>query len=141
MNQDILAMQTKMSKSKPGSAIVVNDSPDEIRKKIRKATCPPNTDYTQNPILNWMKYLVFYDPGMAIEIPRKIEHGGPVFCFSYEDVEAFYLAGELHPMDLKNFLADWLIKKLEPIRTAFEEPKLKAALERVEAVLAQQKKK
>ncbi len=39
---------------------------------------------------------------------------------------------KLHPQDLKTALAEWLINKLEPVRTYFEDPQRKAALEEIE---------
>ena len=49
----------KMSKSKPNSAIFVHDSPDEIREKIKKAYGPPK-ETEMNPLINWVKTLVFW---------------------------------------------------------------------------------
>lgn len=51
---------------------------------------------------------------------------------SYEDLEKAYASKDLHPMDLKNAVADWLIKTLEPAQKYFEDPKRKAALEEIE---------
>jgi tyrosyl-tRNA synthetase len=40
----------KMSKSAKTSALFVHDSPDDIRQKVRKAFCPPDSAQS-NPIL------------------------------------------------------------------------------------------
>src|SRR5258708_14186753 len=45
-----LRTQMKMSKSKPDSAVLFHDSPDDIRNKIRKSFCPPDADF--NPVLH-----------------------------------------------------------------------------------------
>jgi tyrosyl-tRNA synthetase len=118
----------KMSKSKPGSAIFVHDTPDEIRDKIKKAYGPPK-DVEFNPLLNWVKTLVFWgeETGeFTIERPEKF--GGNVTYSKYTDVVADYATGSLFPLDLKNSLADWLIKKLEPAREHFEISKHKESL-------------
>ena len=54
-----VAIDLKMSKSKPGSAIFVHDTPDEIRNKIRKAYGPPK-QIEYNPLINWVETLVFW---------------------------------------------------------------------------------
>jgi tyrosyl-tRNA synthetase len=48
---------------------------------------------------------------------------------SYEELEAAYTKKELHPMDLKTAVADWLIKTLQPVQKHFEDPGRKTALE------------
>lgn len=107
----------KMSKSKPNSAVFIHDTPDEIRKKIRKAFCPPEVDY--NPVLDWVEHLVFHND-MQFFVARKEENGGDVTYTTFEDVKAAYTSGALHPGDLKNAAAEALIKIMEPIRNAFE---------------------
>lgn len=50
--------ELKMSKSIPGSAIFVHDSPEEIKEKIKKAFCPAKeTEF--NPIWEILEYLIF----------------------------------------------------------------------------------
>lgn len=116
---EIRAMKTamKMSKSKPQSAVFIHDTPDEIRKKIRKAFCPPETDF--NPVLDWVENLVFHND-MPFHVARTPENGGDVTFDTFEALQAAYASGKLHPGDLKNACAEALIKLLEPVRTAFE---------------------
>ena len=129
----------KMSKSKPDSAIFIHDEPDEIKKKIINAYCPEG-EVEFNPILDWTKHLIFYPSALpdqvlevqVLEVQRKPEYGGSVVYSSYEDLEKDYAEKKLHPMDLKNAVAEWLIAKLEPARKYFEDPKRKAALEEIE---------
>ena len=40
----------------------------------------------------------------------------------------------IHPMDLKNAVGQWLIKTLEPARKYFEDPKRKQALEEIQSL-------
>lgn len=119
----------KMSKSKPNSAVFIHDSPDEIRAKIKAAYGPPK-DTQFNPLLNWVKTLVFWgeDAGQ-FEILRKTEHGGNLNYKNYTQLEADYASGALFPLDLKNGLSDWLIAKLEPARKYFEQSEPKEGLE------------
>ena len=125
----------KMSKSKPNSAIFVHDTPEEIRNKIKKAYGPPKvTEF--NPLLNWVKTLIFWgeETGeFTIERPEKF--GGNKNYTRYTDVVTDYASGELFPLDLKNSLAEWIIKKLEPARTYFEQTTMKENLERMKKLL------
>jgi len=132
----------KMSKSKPNSAIFIHDSPDEIRNKIKKAYGPPKvTEY--NPLLNWVKTMVFWgeetgepacrQAGFTIERPEKF--GGNVTYTNYADIVADYASEKLFPLDLKNALAEWIIKKLEPARKHFEDPKMAGNLARMRELL------
>lgn len=133
----------KMSKSKPDTAVFITDSPDEIKRKVNNAYCPEG-EVEYNPILDWTKHLIFYlaSQGQTFQgvsfkdtpfvVERKTEYGGDSNYISYEDLEKDYAEKKLHPMDLKNAVAEWLIAKLEPARKYFEEPKRKAALEEIE---------
>ncbi len=126
----------KMSKSKPNSAIFVHDTPDEIREKIKKAYGPPK-EVKFNPLLNWVKTIVFWgeeEGNFVIERPEKF--GGNKNYSRYSEVVNDYASGELFPLDLKNSLAEWIIKKLEPARAHFEIPKNKEALEKMKTLLS-----
>lgn len=125
----------KMSKSKPNSAIFVHDTPDEIRNKIKKAYGPPK-EVEFNPLLNWVKTLVFWgeeEGEFTVERPEKF--GGNKTYTKYTDVVNDYALGELFPLDLKNSLAEWIIKKLEPARKHFESPEMAKNLERMKKLL------
>lgn len=128
-----LITSLKMSKSKPNSAIFITDSHEEIRQKIQAAYCPEGV-VEFNPILDWAKYLVFYNDGSALTINRKAEHGGDKTYNSYQGLEEDYLAKSLHPMDLKIAVAEWITAKLEPARKYFEDPKRQAALAEIQSL-------
>jgi tyrosyl-tRNA synthetase len=117
----------KMSKSKPRSAVFVHDSPDEIRKKIRGAFCPPG-EVELNPVLDWIEQLCFGLGDTELQVPRSPENGGPVRFAAAPEVREAYASGALHPMDAKAALADRLIARLEPARKLFAEPERAAAL-------------
>jgi tyrosyl-tRNA synthetase len=124
--------QMKMSKSKRQSAIFIHDTPDEIRKKIGKAFCPPEVDF--NPILDWTEYLVFRND-QILHVKRTLENGGDVTFDTFDDLKAAYAGGKLHSMDLKNALAQALIDLLEPVRKHFEQPEIKAMWDELKTML------
>ncbi len=116
---DELLIDIKMSKSKPETAIFVHDSPSDIRRKIRKAYCPPR-QIEYNPVIDINKYLLFSQPGFKLYIDRPEKYGGSVVVEEYSELERMYANGELHPLDLKNATAEALIKYLEPVRRKIE---------------------
>ncbi len=134
-DRDQVAEAMKMSKSKPDSAVFIHDSPEEIRRKVNNAFAPEG-EVAYNPILDWTKYLIFYDPDSKLEIKRPEKFGGDITYTSYKELEKDYLEKKLHPMDLKMAVAEWLIQKLEPARKYFEDPKRKTALEEIEKLAA-----
>jgi tyrosyl-tRNA synthetase len=127
----------KMSKSKPNSAIFVHDTPEEIREKIKKAYGPPK-EIEFNPLLNWVKTLVFWgeDTG-EFKIERSDKFGGNITYTKYTDVVADYASEKLFPLDLKNALAEWIIVKLEPARKYFEIPEHQEALTKMKKLSGQ----
>ncbi|MAG38560.1 tyrosine--tRNA ligase [Candidatus Woesearchaeota archaeon] len=112
------AIDLKMSKSKPNSAIFMTDSKDEIVKKINKAFCLEKQLF-ENPILEYNKYLIF-EKNKSIKIERPKKFGGDLEIGSYEELEKIYSKGELHPMDLKKTTAHYIDLLVEPVRKHFE---------------------
>ena len=100
----------KMSSSKD-NFIGVDDDPDTIRSKIRKAYCPIGI-VEGNPILEMARYFLEYP--ITVERPEKF--GGDIYVENYETLERLYREKEIHPMDLKNTVAEEIIRILEPIR-------------------------
>ncbi len=111
-------IEAKMSKSKEGSAIFVEDSEENIRKKMKKAYCPPEAQ--GNPVLQIVKHIIFAYYTKKFTVPRDEKWGGDMYFDSYESLEKAYLKGELHPMDLKNAVAEELIRILKPVREYVE---------------------
>jgi tyrosyl-tRNA synthetase len=123
----------KMSKSDKNSAIFVHDTPDEIRTKVRKAFCPPDSTLL-NPMLDWARKLIFARDG-EFRIARTADHGGNFTFKSPEETNEAFASGALHPADLKNGVAEWLVETLEPARKAFESPEQRALLEELDALI------
>jgi tyrosyl-tRNA synthetase len=113
-----VAISSKMSKSRPESAIYIHDSRETLREKLRAAYCPPK-EIGNNPVLDYSKHIVFRKrDGLMIGRPAK--YGGDLEIQSYGELEARYAKGEIHPLDLKNAVAGVLDELIEPIREHFE---------------------
>jgi tyrosyl-tRNA synthetase len=124
----------KMSKSKPDTCIFIHDSPDEIRRKIKQAFCLEG-EIEFNPILDWTKFLIFRNDKVKLDVKRDEKFGGDITYNSYENLERDFKDKKLHPMDLKNAVAEKLISLLEPARKHFEQPKVKKMLEELESMI------
>ena len=107
----------KMSKSKPETCVFIYDSPEEIKQKINKAFCPEKT-IKFNPILEICKYIIFRERESFI-IKRHKKYGGKIEFQNFDELEAAYKQGDLHPQDLKNAVAEGLSIILNPVRRYF----------------------
>ena len=123
-------ISAKMSKSKPDTCVFIHDSPEDIKRKIRKAFCPPQV-LDGNPVAEMVSHIIFpYLRKLVLE--RSEKHGGTIVFEKEEDFKKAYLKGEIHPLDLKNGVASSLISILEPSRRYFEKtPKAKKLLEEI----------
>lgn len=130
---DEVAMKTKMSKSKADSVVSVHDSPEEIKRKVLQAFAPA-AELENNPVINWTQNLVFFGGEGSLVVQRAEQHGGALTYSSWDNLAKDYQSGNLHPMDLKGALAEWLITLLEPVRVEFNKPELKKALEEIESL-------
>ncbi len=125
------AIAMKMSKSKPDTAIFMDDSKEEVERKINKAYCPANT-VKDNPILEYAKYIIFEKISkLIIERPEKF--GGNLTIKSYSELEQLFSDGKIHPMDLKKSVANEINKLLDPIRKHFSKGKASKLLEQVKS--------
>jgi len=111
----------KMSSSIPNSRIMIDEEPDMIRKKIENAFCP-SKKIKNNPILQICKFIIFPRQN-KLEIKRDKKYGGNLNFSTYEELEKLYKKN-LHPLDLKNAVAESLVKILEPVRKHMSQPKI-----------------
>jgi len=134
--------QPKMSKSDPDSAIFMEDTADDVNKKIKKAYCPPGV-LENNPILDYAKYIIFAQINFAgFPVSRAPENGGEKVYLKIEDLIADFQSGQLHPGDLKPAVARSLNNMLEPVRNHFvTNPEAKKLLDQVKKYQAELKKK
>lgn len=102
----------KMSSSK-GNFIAVDDDPKTIKDKVNKSFCPIG-EVEGNPIMELAHYYIF-DTEKTMHIKRPEKFGGDLNLTEVE-LHNVYAQEELHPMDLKNTVAEYLIEKLEPVR-------------------------
>ncbi|MBI2141251.1 tyrosine--tRNA ligase [Candidatus Woesearchaeota archaeon] len=124
------AVELKMSKSKPDTAIFMTDSEADIRRKIGKAYCPEKK-VNENPILEYCRYIIFEKFDM-LEISRPEKFGGDLTVEGYNELEKLYADGKVHPMDLKNAVAEKLNILIEPVRKHFStNARAKGLLEQV----------
>jgi tyrosyl-tRNA synthetase len=108
---------SKMSKSKPWTAIFIHDTEEEIEQKMKKAWCPEKTA-DMNPVLELVKYIIL-SKNKEFKIERKKEHGGDLVFTNYDELEKEYSSGKIHPQDLKMSVAREINKIIEPIREYF----------------------
>jgi tyrosyl-tRNA synthetase len=126
--------EMKMSKSIPNSAVFINDNPTEIKNKVKSAFCPEG-NVSFNPILDWVSSLIFKDKKTRFLIERKPKFGGDIEFTSYDELEKAFLKGNIHPLDLKMGVANKIIDLLEPVRSHFEQPKIKKMWEELEKLM------
>ena len=112
-----MQISSKMSKSVPEGCIFVHDSPEEIKMKVKGAYCPPR-EAKGNPVMETTRLTIF-PKRENLEITRAPKYGGPKTFDSYEELKTAYVKGELHPLDLKEAVANALIEILEPVREYF----------------------
>jgi len=120
--------QEKMSKSSPDSAIFMEDTDADIKRKIKRAFCPIGDASNANPCIQYADKFVF---GMynEFEIKRSEESGGDKIYKTIEELKEDFTAEKLHPQDLKNGLTEALIKMITPVREHFQnDPEAKQLL-------------
>ena len=128
LNHDFIAVHTpliaslkgegKMSKSIPGSSIFLTDSKEEIKKTVKESFCPEKQT-ENNPILQVCELIIF--PRIKeMKIKRDEKYGGEIQSKNYEELKKIYSSGKLHPLDLKNAVAEEIEKIISPIRRKFK---------------------
>ena len=119
----------KMSASDADSKVNLTDSPSEVEEKIGAAYCPAG-ELEENGVLEYLHHLVF--PVLAIDdepfvIERPEEYGGDLTYDGYDELEADFLSGELHPADLKPAAATAISAVIDPVRERLnDQPELLA---------------
>ena len=102
----------KMSSSK-GNFIAVDDSEEDIKTKIKQSYCPKG-EIEGNPLIEIAEHFVYpFEDKLIIERPEKF---GGNLELSKEELIKIYSEGNLHPMDLKNAITNYMIEFLRPVR-------------------------
>jgi len=108
-----------MSKSDPDNAIFMDDSEQEVKRKIKKAYCKPK-EVEGNPLLDWTKWILFPILGRLV-IPAEEKWGTPEKVFNnYQDLEKEFVEEKVHPNDLKKAMVIHINELLEPVRNHFK---------------------
>ena len=102
----------KMSSSK-GNFIAIDDTEKEIKTKINKSFAPIG-EVDGNPIIEIATHFIFPNQEkLLIERPEKF--GGNLELTETELLD-MYASEELHPMDLKTSVANYMVKYLANVR-------------------------
>jgi len=110
----LLGLDGKKMSSSKGNYISVDDTPEDMKKKMKGAFCVEG-EVKDNPVLALFKYHITPRyPEIVIKRPEK--YGGDLHYESYEALEADFAEKKLHPMDLKTAAADYMNQILEPVR-------------------------
>ncbi|MBI2665401.1 tyrosine--tRNA ligase, partial [Candidatus Woesearchaeota archaeon] len=100
--------------------------------KFKKAYCQEK-EVKDNPILEYCKYIIF-EKVKEFEIERPEKFGGNVVFKSYQELEDAFIAGQVHPADLKMSTAKYINHLLDPVREYFaKNPRAKKLKEQVES--------
>lgn len=129
------AGQEKMSKSDPDSAIFMEDSAEDVERKILQAYCPKveqenatatsnqsedagkdsmhlKVDTLKNPCLDYIQNIIFSPPGATFT-------AGTATFHDFASVRSAFLEGKLSEEELKRGLIVELNRLLEPVRWHF----------------------
>jgi len=109
------AISCKMSKSLPERCVFIHDEPDVIRRKIEKAYCPPRS-IEDNPVMEIARLIVLPRMKMLSINTKK----GKMEFNEYSKLAEAYVKGDVHPLDLKEAVAEALIEILRPVREYFK---------------------
>lgn len=108
----------KMSASEASTSVSLTDEEAELERKIMDAYCPAG-ERENNGILEYLEYLMFpvlSETNEEFLISRPEQYGGDIAYRTYDSLEADFLAGELHPQDLKSATSTALNDLLAPVR-------------------------
>ncbi len=120
-----LSESGKMSSSEPNSKIDFDDSDKIIKKKINKAFSVDG-QVEGNGLLAILKHIIFVKlnfEGREFIIDRPKQYGGKITFKTYEEVEKAFASKKLVSVDLKQGLAEEVIKLIAPLRAKIEENK------------------
>lgn len=142
------AGQEKMSKSDPDSAIFMEDSEEDVERKIMKAYCPNKEeeaagteegdvdagkesmhlvqDTLKNPCLDYIQNIILCPPGATFTV------NGVTYA-EFPPIREAFLNGDITEEQLKRGLINELNKLLQPVRNHFNnDDNAKSLLEQVQ---------
>jgi len=120
----------KMSSSKKNTMFPLHADPSRIREILEDAYCPQG-QVEDNPIIDIAKFFIF-GADRELHVEREEEYGGDLHYEEFEEMADDFESGELHPLDLKEAVADEVIERFEPVRERFKQnPELLRPLEEI----------
>lgn len=111
-DKESLVEEIKMSKSRPNSAIFLDEPIEEIERKIMKGFCPQG-EIEYNPVIQLAKLLFRDEKNIVLERDQK--YGGDITFGNVNELVQEYAKGTIHPLDLKRLVAERLIELVKPI--------------------------
>lgn len=127
-----------MSKSDPDSAIFMEDTAEDVSRKIKKAYCEPRS-VGENPILDYCKSIIF--PAND-RIVIKFNDKEPKVYTTYESLVADYREDIIGPGELKKAVAEAINALLQPVRDHFtNDPYARGLLTQIKTWQAEMAKK
>jgi tyrosyl-tRNA synthetase len=106
----------KMSSSDEKTKIDLLDDEETIKKKVINAECAAgNPDNGVMALLKYVLMTIKKDRNEKFTIKRDKKFGGEVSYSDYPQIEKDFISKKLHPLDLKNAVAEEIFKILEPI--------------------------
>lgn len=109
----------KMSKSNPDNTIFMDDTPNEIKKKINKAFCEP-LNVTKNPLLDWIHHLVLpIEHNITIKTLNEQNDEVEIMYDNIEQIKINYSDGKIHPVNLKMSMIKIITNMLAPIQEKY----------------------
>jgi tyrosyl-tRNA synthetase len=110
----LLGLDGKKMSSSKGNYISVDDTPEDMKKKMKGAFCVEG-EVKDNPVLALFKYHIMPRyPEIVVKRPEK--YGGDLHYENYEALEIDFAEKKLHPMDLKTAAAEYMNEILTPVR-------------------------
>jgi len=106
----------KMSASILKSKVDLTDSDEEIKDKIKSAYCLEGD--RNNGILDFINFVIMAvkeDKKEKFIVKREKKFGGDISYKNYNEIEKDFVDKNLHPQDLKNTVAEEIIKLLNNV--------------------------
>ncbi len=106
----------KMSSSDENSKVDLLDDEATVKRKLNGAECVAGNP--GNGVMVFLKYVIMTlkkDSKKKFIVKRDKKYGGNLEYNYYEEVEKDFIAKKLHPLDLKNAVAEEIVELLKPI--------------------------
>lgn len=113
----------KMSASKEDSKIDLLETGERIKEKLNKAFCPEG-QADQNGVLAFAQHVIMVmkeDNKKEFTVKRPQKFGGSISFRTGKELEQAFVSKQLHPMDLKQAVAEEIASLLDPIRKKMKE--------------------